>query len=54
MKKYKYTFYLPQLDKYWSCYAKDEGIAVWKLLNQYYLREKEIMDYKICGISLAG
>lgn len=43
----KFTFYLPTRNEYKIIRAKDESIAVWKLLNHFRLIESQIMDYKI-------
>ena len=45
-KKY-FLFYLPKLYKYEIVRAKDESEAVWKLINSFRLREKDIDNYKI-------
>lgn len=45
----KYSFYLPKLNKFLIIKAKDESVAVWKLLNLYRLRETDVDGYKIMG-----
>ncbi len=43
----KFVFYLPKLNKYRTIKARDESTAVWKLLNQFILRESDIDGFKI-------
>lgn len=47
MKNFIFYFYLPKLDITKAIAAKDEATAVWKLLNQFRLRESEIDDYQL-------
>ena len=46
MKK-EFIFYLPKLKKTKTILARDEATAVWKLFNQFRLRESDVDGYKI-------
>ncbi len=46
MKK-EFIFYLPKLNKNHIIIARDEATAVWKLFNQFRLRESDVDGYRI-------
>lgn len=43
----KFVFYFPKLNKYRTIKARDESTAVWKLLNQFILRESDVDGFEI-------
>lgn len=50
LKRKKYTYYLPKLRRYITIKARDESYATWKLLNIFYLREKDVEDWVIVKV----